>query len=317
MKKRSVIAAAVALVLVLSLTVLAVSARPLWLGFKPNIEAQAAVLMEMETGQVKIRLNADTPLPPASLTKLMTEMVILDQISAGRAGWNEQVAVSAYASSVGGTTLSLKRGELYTVRELFDGIAIYAANDAAVALAEHIAGSESAFVRLMNEKARSLGLSAATVFHNASGLMQNDLGPNRPADLGREETVMTAMDTAKLARALISAHPELLDTVSRTQMELKGKGLYVSNTNLMLPAMGGSYAYEGTDGLRTAYNSRIGYSFTGTAKRNGHRMIAVVIGSPTGEARFSSAARMFDYGFLQHLPAGRRMLRMAEMMAGG
>ena len=260
------------------------------------------MLMDMKSGHIWMDINGDVSMPPASMSKMMTELLVLDRISEGRSRWEERVPISLYASSVGGITLSLKRGESYTVRELFQGIAVYSANDAAIALAEHIAGSENSFVVMMNNKARSLGLSSRSVFANASGLSGKDLGPNRPQGQGNGETLMTAKDAAILAMELIHSHPEVLGTSSLTQMKLTGKGLYVTNMNSMLPEMGGAYAYEGNDGLKTGYDSRTGYCFAGTAHRDGQRLIAVVMGAKTSQERFEETAKMFDYGFYQSMP---------------
>lgn len=303
MKRRSVFWIGAAIFIVVLLVVY----KSGLIGFKPNIKSSSAVLMDMDSGSIWLDFNGDVSMAPASMSKMMTEMIVLDRILEGRSHWEERVPISAYASSVGGATLSLKRGESYTMRELFQGITVYAANDAAVALAEHLAGSENSFVVMMNEKARSLGLSSGTVFANASGLTSEDLGPNRPPGHGNAETMMTARDAAKLAAALIRSHPEVLNTSSRTQMKLAGKGLYVSNTNSMLPAMGGAYAYEGTDGLRTGYHSRTGYCFTGTAQRDGRRLIAVVMGADSSQIRFEETAKLFDYGFYLNLSSGGRV----------
>jgi serine-type D-Ala-D-Ala carboxypeptidase (penicillin-binding protein 5/6) len=284
------------------------------LGVKPNIKSRAAVLMDLESGSIWMDVNGDVPMPPASMSKMMTEMIVLDRIAEGASHWDDRVPVSVYASSVGGATLSLKRGESYTVRELFQGITVYSANDAAIALAEHLAGSENAFVSMMNNKARSLGLSPATVFANASGLIARNLGPNRPPGHVPGETMMTAKDAAILAAALIRSHPEVLNTSSSTQMKLTGKGLYVSNTNAMLPAMGGAYAYEGTDGLKTGYNDRIGYCFTGTAQRDGRRLIAVVMGAETTKQRFEETAKLFDYGFYLSMSSGNKVKHIISII---
>lgn len=306
MMRRSILWAAAALIVVATLAI----ARPGGLGFRPRIDASAAVLLEMDSGSIWLESNGDEPMPTASVSKLMTEMIVLDRIASGVIRWDDRVTVSAYASSLGGATLSLKRGETYTVRELFEGISVYSANDAAVALAEYTGGSENAFVQMMNKKARSLGLSSRTLFTNASGLASSELGPTRlPGSVGGE-TLMTAKDTAKLAEALIRTHPEVLNASSRTQMQLKGKGLYVSNTNLMLPAMGGAYAYAGTDGLKTGYDVRTGYCIVGTAKRDGHRLIVVVLGAESSQSRFEAAAKLLDHGFYKTLPTGQRMMQI-------
>lgn len=303
MKRRIVVWAGIAVIVVVLIAVW----RPVTLGFKPDIDAGSAVLLDMNSGDIWVNINGDEPMPPASVSKLMTEMIVLDHISAGMLRWEDKVPISAYASKMGGMSLSLKRGEFYSVRELFEGIAIYSANDAAVALAEYMAGSEDSFVLMMNERARSLGLSPGTIFANASGLSSKDLGIVREPTHISGETRMTAKDTAKLAAALIHNHPDVLNISSRTQMQLKDKGLYVSNSNLMLPGMGGAYAYEGTDGLKTGYDSRTGYCIAGSAQREGHRLIAVVLGAETYEERFEGAAKLFDYGFFRGLHYGDRL----------
>ncbi|MFF2017757.1 D-alanyl-D-alanine carboxypeptidase family protein [Paenibacillus sp. NPDC058177] len=303
MMRRSIIWVAVALIIVAILVV----SRPEGLGFKPRIDASASVLLDMDSDSIWMESNGDKAMPTASVTKLMTEMIVLDRISTGAIHWADRITVSPYAGSLGGATLSLKRGETYTVRELFEGITVYSANDAAVALAEYTAGSENAFVVLMNEKARSLGLSSGTVFTNASGLASSELGPSRPPGYISGETLMTAKDTARLAAALIRSHPEVLNASSRTQMQLKAKGMYASNTNLMLPAMGGAFAYAGTDGLKTGYDIRSGYCIAGTAQRDGHRLIAVVLGAETSQSRFEAATKLFNHGFYRSLPTGERV----------
>lgn len=303
MKRRIIGWISAAVIVVVLITVW----RPMELGFKPDIDAGSAVLLDLNSGDVWVNINGDVPMPPASVSKLMTEMIVLDHISTGMLRWEDRVPISAYASTMGGMSLSLKRGEFYTVRELFEGIAIYSANDAAVALAEYMAGSEDAFVLMMNERARSLGLSSGTIFSNASGLSGKDLGIVYGSTPISNETRMTARDTAKLAAALIHQHPEILNISSRTQMQLKNKGLYVSNSNLMLPAMGGAYAYDGTDGLKTGYDSRTGYCIASTAQHKGHRLIAVVMGAETYESRYESATKLFDYGFFRGLPYGDRV----------
>ncbi|OMD98129.1 D-alanyl-D-alanine carboxypeptidase family protein [Paenibacillus odorifer] len=313
MKRRILIWAGAALIVVVLITVW----RPIELGFKPDIDAGSAVLLDMDSGDIWVNINGDVPMPPASVSKLMTEMIVLDHITSGTLRWEDRVPISAYASQMGGMSLSLKRGDFYTVRELFEGITIYSANDAAVALAEYMAGSEDSFVLMMNDRARSLGLSPNTVFTNASGLSSKDLGIIRqPTHIGGQ-TMMTARDTAKLAAALIHNHPDVLNISGRTQMQLKDKGLYVSNSNLMLPGMGGAYAYDGADGLKTGYDSQTGYCIAGSAQREGHRLIAVVMGAETYGSRFEGAAKLFDYGFFRGLHYGERVKHIIHALGIG
>lgn len=263
------------------------------IGIRPEVEAKAVVLMDMNTGQILFSENGDEPLPPASMSKMMTELIILDEMKSGHHDWDEVVTISENASTVGGVRLSLNTGDQLTLGELFQSMAVYSANDAAVALAEHFAGSESEFVKRMNLKAKELQLSSKTYFFSASGFEHS--GKNS-ADNPRE-TRMTAIDTAKLASHLIKSYPEILNTSSKTQMKLSGRDLYLSTTNWMLPSLGGPYSYEGTDGLKTGYTEKAGYCFTGTAEKAGSRLIAVVLGTESKEAQFEEARKLFDYGF--------------------
>ncbi|ANY73669.1 peptidase M15 [Paenibacillus ihbetae] len=271
------------------------------IAFKPRVDARAVVLMDITTGHILLSKNGDVPLPPASMSKLMTELVILDEIKSGRRAWDDEVVISDNAGKVGGISIDLKPGETLALRELFQSMAVYSADDAAVALAEHVAGSEKAFVERMNSKAREIGLSNETRFTNASGAeLSQSVSPE-------DETVMTAVDTAKLAAHLIKHHPDILTTSSKAQMKLSGRGLYLSNTNWMLPSIGGPYSYEGTDGLKAGYTPKAGYCFTGTAEKQGSRLIAVVMGTESKEARFEVTRKLFDYGFKKTLTWKERL----------
>lgn len=276
------------------------------IGIKPEVEARAVVLMDLNSGRILYSENGDVPLPPASMSKLMTELIILEEIKSGTHSWDESVKISKYASNIGGVRLSLNEGDILTVKELFQSMAVYSANDAAVALAEHFAGTEENFVKRMNQKARDLQLSNDSYFVNASGLEIASNEREVPFNL-EEETRMTALDTAKLAAHLINNHPEILNTSSKTQMKLKGRDLYLSNTNWMLPSLSGPYSYEGTDGLKTGYTENAGYCFTGTAEKGGSRLIAVVMGTKSREARFEETRKLFDYGFSRTLTIKERL----------
>ncbi|EFU43905.1 peptidase S11 D-alanyl-D-alanine carboxypeptidase 1 [Paenibacillus vortex V453] len=274
-------------------------------GFRPKVDARAVVLMDLNTGRILLSENGDIPLPPASMSKLMTELVILDDIKTGKKSWDDEVQISDTASGVSGIKIALKSGEFLTVRELFQSITVYSANDAAVALAEHFAGSEEAFVQKMNAKAKEIGMSSSTHFVNASGVESHT--DNDQEWSSERETVMTAEDTAKLAAHLIKSHPDILSTSSKTQTKISGRNLYLSNTNWMLPSLGGPYSYEGTDGLKTGYTVNAGYCFTGTAEKQGSRLIAVVMGTESKEARFEETRKLFDYGFAKTLTWKERL----------
>ena len=263
-------------------------------GNVPEITAKSALLMDAATGNVLFERRADELLPPASMSKMMTEIIVFDQVRKGELQWGDKVTASPYAAAVTGAQIGFGAGETLTVRELFEAMAVHSANDAAVALAEHIAGSEREFVRLMNERAKEIGLSAEARFGNATGLSPSDLAGFAEA-AADEETLLTARDTARLARYLLLAYPEILDISRRNAITLTSLPVKLASTNQMLPGM--PYAYPGNDGLKTGYTERAGYCFTGTVKQNGRRLIAVVMGTDTEQARFVEAEKLFRYGF--------------------
>ncbi|GIO68414.1 D-alanyl-D-alanine carboxypeptidase family protein [Paenibacillus sp. FSL M7-1455] len=259
-----------------------------------KIDASASVLMDVKTGKVYYEHNASAALPPASMSKMMTELLVLKNVKEGRHSWNETVTASRYAANVTGAEVGLKPGESLSLRTMFEAMAIHSANDAAIALAEHISGSEQEFVKLMNETARDIGLSRQTVFGNATGLSSQDLRPFKSAASERE-TMMTAKDLAILTRYLIRTYPEILDVTAKTELHIPEKRMTLHTTNAMLP--GEAFAYGGNDGFKTGYTQRAGYCFTGTAERDGKRFVAVVMGAPDAGKRFEDAAKMFNYAF--------------------
>jgi D-alanyl-D-alanine carboxypeptidase (penicillin-binding protein 5/6) len=280
-------------------TVLAAETQP-----DLNIEAQSAVLIEAETGQVLYAMNKDELRPPASMAKMMSEYIILREIKAGNISWDDTVTVSRTADATGGSGALLAEGETYTVRQLFENMSIFSGNDATVALAEHIAGSEERFARMMNDAAREIGLSDGAYFINATGLDREDMSTD-PASLPGE-TQISAHDAAKLARTLILQYPEILEFSSTTVAYLKpnDERYKMTNWNWMLEGWIGTgtdfdrlFAYEGMDGLKTGSTTRAGNNFTGTAKRGELRLISVVMGAETRNSRFNETKKLLDYGF--------------------
>lgn len=268
------------------------------------IEADAAILIEAETGQVLFEMNKDELLPPASMAKMMSEYIIMREIKAGNIGWDDIVTVSATADATEGSGALLAEGETYTVRQLFENMSIFSGNDATVALAEYVAGTEEQFARMMNDAAREIGLSDGAYFINATGLDRADMA-TEPVTLPGE-TQISAHDAAKLARALLMEHPEILEFSSTTTAYLKpGDDRYLmTNWNWMLEAWKGTgtdferlFAYEGLDGLKTGSTSRAGNCFTGTAERDGIRLISVVMGAKSRHSRFNETKKLLDYGF--------------------
>lgn len=273
-------------------------------GSEPELAARAAILIDAGTGEVLLQHNADEALPPASMSKMMTELLVLDRVHGGELRWMDIVLASGYAAAVPGARMGIAEGDALTVRELFDAMTVHSANDAAVALAEHVAGTEARFVELMNERAKRIGMSEATVFGNASGLSGRDIA-GIPGASHERDTVMTARDTARLAGHLIGKYPEVLEVSSRSSVKVSTSGRALAATNLMLDDK--PFAYPGNDGLKTGYTPDAGYCFTGTVKRDGKRLISVVMGTDTPESRFVETTKLYKLGF--------REGRLAELQA--
>ena len=272
-----------------------------------NINADAAILVDAETGRVIYSKNPDKVLGIASMTKIMTEYLLLEAIKEGRVTWDQQYPVSEYVWKVSqDTSLSnvhLRRDGTYNIKELYEAMTIYSANGATIAIAETIAGSETNFVKMMNDKAEELGLKDYK-FVNSSGLNNSDLKGNHPAGNEDEENVMSARATAKLAAALIHDYPEVLETTSipkKSFREGTEDQIQMDNWNWMLPEL--VYGYEGVDGLKTGTTDFAGYAFTGTAKRGDDRYITVIMnakdasGKGNYKARFDETRKMLDFGF--------------------
>ncbi|MDF2670875.1 MAG: D-alanyl-D-alanine carboxypeptidase [Paenibacillus sp.] len=259
-----------------------------------QLQAQAALIMDADSGRILYELNANKALPPASMSKMMTELLILEDVNKGSHSWDESVKVSKYAAEVIGSQIGLKQGESLTLRQMFQAIAVHSANDAAVAVAEHLSGSEKVFIQRMNRKAKQLGLSNTAYFANSTGLSLADLGPNAPKNI-QSETLMTSKDVALLARAIITSYPEILKITKQKDVFLPGPNIKLATTNELLP--GQQFAYAGNDGFKTGFTNEAGYCFTGTTVREGKRLITVIMGAPTADARFTETIKLFDYGF--------------------
>lgn len=269
-----------------------------------DIKAESAILIDANSGEILYAKQADLTLPPASMTKMMSEYLILDAIAAGDISWDTTTQVSDYAYSISSNTdfsgTGLTQNKDYTVRDLYNAMAINSDNAATIVLAELVGGSETEFVKMMNEKAENIGMKDYK-FVNSSGLSNSDLGDNRPEGTNvNDENLLTAKSTGILAYNLIKDHPEALEVSSVTQTDFDGK--QITNWNWMLPNMPGyleAYGYEGMDGLKTGHTDVAGYCFTGTAERDGQRYITVIMKSDSEEARFQETAKLLDYGFNQ------------------
>jgi len=244
----------------------------------PN--AKSAILIEAETGKVLYEKNKQEQVAIASLTKMMSQIVILEQIEEGKIKWDDIVTASSNASGYGGTQIYLQPGEKMTVEDLFKGVTMASANDAVVALAEYVAGSEDAFVKMMMEKASELGLKN-TNFVNPTGLDQ-------------EGHYSTAEDLAVIARELVINHPKILEFSSLYEDYLRentDNKFWLVNTNKLIRF------YEGADGLKTGFTDAAKYCMTVTAKRNNMRLIAIVLGEDVSKVRNAETTALLDYGF--------------------
>ena len=246
----------------------------------PQVEAAAAVLMEKETGTVLCEQNAHDKREPASVTKIMTLLLVMEALDEGRMALTDQVTVSARAASRGGSQVYLKEGERMSVEELIKAVAVVSGNDATVALAEHIAGSEEAFVARMNERAAQLGM-ADTNFVNCTGL---------PA----AGHLTSAYDIALMSRELILNHPDIRQYSTIWMDTIRGGAFQLANTNKLVRY------YEGCTGLKTGSTDSALYCLSATAEREGMELIAVVLGSPTSAQRFSAAQALLTYGFANY-----------------
>lgn len=246
----------------------------------PN--AGSAILIEFETGEIIFEKNAHEKLHPASMTKIMSMLIIMEHIDKGLIGWDDMVTVSANASGMGGSQILLETNEKMAVRDLFKGIAVASGNDAVVAMAEYIAGTEESFVNMMNEKVKELGLTD-TNFKSVHGLDDAN-------------HYSSAYDMAMMARELIK-HKTVLEYTSIYEDYLRkgtDKEFWLVNTNKLVRF------YDGADGLKTGYTSEAGYCLTATATKNNMRLIAVAMKEPDSKTRNAEVTSMLDYGFAQY-----------------
>ncbi len=244
-----------------------------------GLPARSAILIEQESGRVLFEKNADEQLPPASITKVMTLLLTMEAIEQGKLTLNDMITCSAHASSMGGSQIWFEEGEQLSVDDLLKATAISSANDAAVALAEAVAGSEAAFVEMMNERAQSLGMSN-THFVNATGL-------------DAQGHITTARDIAEMSRVLLR-YPLISEYSSVWMSELRGGETQLVNTNKLVRF------YDGCTGLKTGTTDGAGSCLSASATRGGLSLVAVTLGSATSAERFSAARGLLDYGFANY-----------------
>lgn len=244
-----------------------------------GLNAKSAILMEESTGNILYESNPDERLPIASVTKVMTMLLIMEAVDSGKISLDDMVTVSGNAMSYGGSTMFLETGEQLTVNDMLKGIAVASANDGCVAMAEHLAGSESAFVDMMNEKAKELGMEN-THFMNTNGLDEDD-------------HYSSARDVAIMSRELMK-HETIFNYTSIWMDTLRGGKFQLANTNKLIRF------YDGANGLKTGSTSKALCCLSAAAKRNDMQLIAVVLGAPTSAERFASAKSLLDYGFANY-----------------
>ena len=251
--------------------------------FAPQAPYTAALLVDRDSGQVLFAKNEHLRWPPASMTKMMTVLIAMEQVRDHALALDDGIVASKWASKIGGSQVYLSEGEQFTLRELLASIMIASANDAAVAVAERIAGTTDAFVALMNSRAKALGM-ADSEFHSVHGL---------PPGRGQQPDLMSAADLVTLGRAL-SAFPEVLEWAKTSEAPFRSGALQMRNTNHLVRT------YSGADGLKTGYYTAAGFEVTATATRSGLRLMAVVLGAPTKRGCFDEAAKLLTTGFASY-----------------
>ena len=249
-----------------------------------EVAAKSALLMDAATGTILYEQNSHERLAPASVTKVMTMLLIMEAIDAGRIAWEDTVTASEAAAAKGGSQIYLKVGETMTVSDMVKSIAVSSANDCACAMAEHIAGSEAAFVDAMNARAEDLGM-ADTHFVNCTGL---DDDPNAA------EHLTSAHDIAIMSRELLVNHPDIKKFTTIWMDTVRNGTFGLSNTNKLVRF------YSGATGLKTGFTSSAGYCLSASAARDGMELIAVVLGSETSQDRFAACKALLDYGFANY-----------------
>lgn len=241
-----------------------------------GLSAKAAVLMNTETGEVLYEYNADERLPEASITKVMTLLLVFEAIDSEKISYDDEVRCSAHAASMGGSQIWLEEGEIMTVDELLKATVVGSANDAAVALAEHVAGSHESFVVMMNDRARELNMTQ-TSYKNCTGL-------------DAQGHLTSALDVAIVSAELLK-HEDILNYSTIWMDTLRDGKLELANTNKLLKS------YKDAIGLKTGTTSQAGCCVSAAARRDGMTLVAVIMGAPNSKSRFADAAALLDYGF--------------------
>ncbi len=249
-----------------------------------EVPAKSAVLMDVETGQFLYEQDAHAPLAPASVTKVMTMLLIMEAIDDGSIRWEDTVTASETAAAKGGSQVYLKVGETMTVSDMVKSIAVSSANDCACAMAEHLAGSEEAFVARMNERAKELGMED-THFVNCTGLDD---------DPAAKDHKTSAYDIALMSRQLLKFHPDIKKFTTIWMDTVRDGAFGLSNTNKLVRF------YQGATGLKTGFTQQAGYCLSASAMREDMELIAVVMGCESSKERFAACKSLLDYGFANY-----------------
>ena len=249
-----------------------------------DIGGKSTLLMDVTTGTILHESNAHEALAPASVTKVMTMLLIMEAIDSGKVSWNDTVTTSETAAAKGGSQVYLKAGETMTVTDMLKSIAVSSANDCACAMAEYIAGSEAAFAELMNRRAQELGMND-THFVNCTGLDDSE-------DAKSHRT--SAHDIAVMSRQLLKYHPEIKKFTTIWMDSVRNGAFGLSNTNKLIRF------YDGATGLKTGFTSGAGYCLSASALRDGMELIAVVMGAENSKERFNACKAMLDHGFANY-----------------
>ena len=269
------LAAAMSLAVLLCLLPLSVLAQA------PEVGGKSVYLMDVATGTTLGEFNAHERLAPASVTKVMTMLLIMEAVDSGKIGWEDTVTTSEAAAAKGGSQIYLKVGEQMTVRDMMKSIAVSSANDCACAMAEHLAGSEAAFVQQMNQRAQELGM-ADTHFVNCTGLDDGE-------DAREHRT--SAHDIALMSRELLKNPPDVRQFTTIWMDTVRQGAFGLSNTNKLIRF------YPGATGLKTGFTSGAGYCLSASAQRDGMELVAVVMGADSSKTRFNACKQLLDYGF--------------------
>lgn len=242
-----------------------------------QVNAKAAALIEAETGTLLYSFNENEPLPIASITKIMTMLLVMEALDSGKVKPSDTITISAYATQMGGSQVYLKEGETFTVEELLKAVAVHSANDASVALAEVITGSEDTFVALMNQKAQDLKMKN-TVFLDCTGLTD-------------EGHYSSAYDVAVMSRELLVKHPKIIHYTTIWHDTFRDGKFDLDNTNKLVKR------YRGTTGIKTGFTNKAGFCLSASAERDGTKFISVILGSKSNDQRFSESAKLLDFAF--------------------